>query len=186
MHKNNSSVMKRWFAGLSTAFIMTLSGLVSVPAYAQGATSRFYCGKYSNGEPATIVDNGRGRQIALILWGSTYFSSSGYTPEKRCEIVSKNFAQALEKGSLRYLTYANLNGYPVICASKAKEGVCDRLLFTLNRGEDPSGVLIHLVKIRKNASVKPLYSSPIVSSGNRSVINSCYADRKGRNLNGIK
>ena len=145
MHKNNSSVMKRWVAGLSATFVMALSGLVPQPSLSQTtAKSSVYCGKNSNGLPATIIDNGRGRQVAIIVWSTSYFASTGYSAQMRCEGVSKNFAQAIEEGSLHYLVSSRLNGYPVICASRASEGVCDRLLFTLNFGVDPSAVLEHL------------------------------------------
>ena len=162
--------MKRWIAGLSATFVMALSGLVPETADAQRANVRVYCGSI-DGNPATIIDNDRGRQTAIILWVERYFASTSYSAKVRCENVSKNFAQAIEEGSLRYLVSSTLNGYPVICASRVKEGVCDRLLFTLNFGVDPNAVLEHLDKVNSNRHSEPLDLSAIVSSGNRSVIN---------------
>jgi hypothetical protein len=187
MHKNNSSVMKRWIAGLSAMFVMALSGLVPETAYAQVAKSRVYCGKYSNGLPATIIDNGRGRKFAIIVWSTTYFSSTDYSAQMRCERVSKNFAQAIEEGSLRYLVSSRLNGYPVICASRANEGVCDRLLFTLNFGVDPSAVLENLNNSNTNRNSEPLDLSAIDPWQNRKVINfiewsSVLADENNKQL----
>ena len=161
--------MKRWIAGLSATFVMALSGLVPETADAQRANVRVYCGSI-DGNPATIIDNDRGRQTAIILWVERYFASTSYSAKVRCENVSKNFAQAIEEGSLRYLVSSRLNGYPVICASRVKEGVCDRLLFTLNFGVDPSTVLKHLNNANSSRNSEPLDLSAIFSSGNPSVI----------------
>ena len=133
--------MKRWFAGLSATFVMALSGLVPEPTRAQNADVRvrFIC---YNGKPATLALVPDGRKLEIFVWD--WNLSSYFVAKKQCEIVSKNFDVAYEEGSLGYFVTTNLNGYPAICASKVEQGVCDRLLLTLNKGEDPSEVITNL------------------------------------------
>ena len=54
----------------------------SLPSSADGGQTSFYCGRH-NGYPTTMFGSN-----PFISWQSDYFSGSGYTPQRRCEIVS--------------------------------------------------------------------------------------------------
>ena len=146
MYKNNSSVMKRWTAGLYATFVMALSGVVPQPVYSQSNSKwYFYCGKSADGLTATIVKQPNEREIVLIVWESKIWSSdTNLAAKERCETATKNFQEASEEGSLVYLTGTKVDDYPAICASKEEYGNCDKLLFTLRKEENVDFVLADL------------------------------------------
>jgi hypothetical protein len=137
--------MKRWIAGLSATFVMALSGLAIDSSYSQEELGgSFYCGNSVDGTPTTIFKPSHGTDFPIIKWTSTYFSGSGFIPERRCQIVSKRLQQAFQTGNLKYFISTNVNGYPVICASKQMNGNCGTLILTLRENEDPVTVLNQL------------------------------------------
>ena len=142
MHKNNSSAMKRWIAGLSATFVMALSGLVTESSYSQEKLEgRFIC-KSSVGEmPTTVFQSSRGTDVSIIKWSSKYFSGSGFTPERRCQVISLRLQKLSQSGNLEYFISTKVNDSPVICASRQRNGDCDNLIFTLIEDEDYSSVL---------------------------------------------
>lgn len=75
-----------------------------------------------NGKPTTIVDTARGR-IQLIVWQSDFFRDSGWTPQKRCNEVTKRFQQFSDSGSLRYIATGTMNQQPVICVAEKNHQV---------------------------------------------------------------
>jgi hypothetical protein len=175
MHKNNSSVMKRWVAGLSASFVMALSGLATEPAQAQMTNSSIYCGSIRNGTPATIFNNGRGREFVLFVW--TRELAQGWSREARCGQVSSKFDSNLVSGSLRYIVsgIAN-NGLPVLCASpKRTYGriTCQdaNILMTLRNYDSPEAFIEALNDINENRNPNPMShsSSPLESNYNLNV-----------------
>ncbi len=110
------------------------------------------------GLPTTIVSTDRGN-LQLIAWKSKYFSSSGYSPQARCQIVSNRFHNHAQQGNLHYISHGILNRQKVLCVAERTasfEGVDDyrcqqplseSLLLTLEAKDDPERVLSELFDV---------------------------------------
>ncbi len=72
------------------------------------------------------------QDIPIITWSSKIFSSD-WTPEKRCQQVTKKFENLRQKNALNYITTSVVNGSPVICAVKTVNESCtdEAILITL-------------------------------------------------------
>ena len=120
--------------------------------------------------PATIawVPERQGH-VRFIGWKSEYFAKGGWTPQKRCQEVSKKFQEFQESGRLENLTTGKNNGYSVVCAVANNEQSCNgnNQLFTLKNNSDPGLVLEQLVNIAQGKSSEPLWQS----SGNSKYLN---------------
>ena len=100
----------------------------------------------------TIAHTRRGK-IALIVWKSEFFANSGYTTEKRCQMVSNRFQSFSDAKKLRFLSTGIMNNQPVICISN-RSGNCIRngLLLTLEPNDNPEQVLKDLFDISARTS----------------------------------
>ena len=115
-----------------------------------GASARFICG-LRGGVPTTLALTPRGA-VPVIQWTSQYFNSSGYSPERRCQIVSQKFEKYYQNGTLKFLTIGKVNGLPVICVADTKGGPCTENLFTIRPGSDPNLALRRMLNVRARAS----------------------------------
>ena len=104
----------------------------------------YYCGRGSDGKPATFTKTAQG-DIPLIIWESEAFIGVGLTPERRCEEVSARFENYYQAGRLNYLTTGVINGQDVICVAEYNVGTCAGLLFRMNPGDDANDVLMRLL-----------------------------------------
>ena len=52
--------------------------------------AEFFCGR-NNGVPATIASHPSRGNVVLIRWVSDYYTASGLTPQRMCEMVSERF-----------------------------------------------------------------------------------------------
>lgn len=110
--------------------------------------------------PITRVRTPRG-VIQLIEWKSDYFSSSDWTPQRRCEAVTDRFQVHSDEGSLTYITYGRVNNQNVLCVADRvnlplQPYVCkdeiisrgdrtyDSVLLTLEENDNPPQVLQEL------------------------------------------
>ncbi len=159
--------------GLSIfAFIFTLS-----PGFSQSILGfnnqkqvNFFCHDFfdrASGEkiPTTVawVPERQGH-VRFISWKSEYFAKSGWTPQKRCQEVSRKFQNFFDSGKLNYLTAGTNNGLSVICAVQINEKCNgENQLFTLKTGNDNQLVLVQLMNILEGKSSEPLGQS----SGNK-------------------
>ena len=136
-------------AGIAAVFAV---GHAEVRADASAA-SKFYCGSFE-GAPSTMTTTKSGKQVPIITWKSSHFSGSGYTPQRRCEIVSQRFNTLHQRGQMNLLTTGRMNGLPVICAAAINPGPCvqDGLLYTLKPGQNATQTLKNLISIRTKAS----------------------------------
>lgn len=134
---------------LSSIFL-TSSLLLSLSSSVEAQNSTFYCGTWQ-GVPATLARTARGESVPVIRWVSDYFSDSGYTPEKRCQMVSERFQTYNQQGILKYLTTGIMNRMPVVCVTQREGGDCAGLLFTLKRGSSPNQTLQDLLAVRYQA-----------------------------------
>lgn len=149
---NNSWLSKVMVLAMSIAPLLSFNSLVE----AQTKRNVYNCINYQ-GKPSTVVDTDKGR-ILLIAWESDFFRGSGWTPQKRCDEVSRRFQEFSDNKQLRYLTTGTMNRQKVICVGKATGGstyqcIDDGLLLTLEGNNDnPNQVLKDLFKATKSSS----------------------------------
>jgi hypothetical protein len=127
---------------------------------------RFYCGtdKYQGKTvPATIVENPKQSELLTVIYfdpNNTRFGTQ-WTPEARCEEISKRFQAIYERDALKYITVDRAKWIPtakvnVVCSVKDKKPLVrceeDDLLFTLETRDDPNEVLKDLMAFRESPS----------------------------------
>jgi hypothetical protein len=159
-HLNNLIVLPFLFViGFSTVF--------PFPANAQMAQSDAYCGEY-NDKPATIIDNNKGRKVAIIVWVKAF--TSGWSPEARCGQVSNKFDNNIKSGNFKYIVSGQTrNGLPALCAStnKAISRIsCEdsKILMTLRSGDSPESLLAKLNAVNDGINPEPLsHAYPLVN-----------------------
>jgi Circadian oscillating protein COP23 len=116
------------------------SQLVSQNETAEEAKMKFTCGTSHNPRlnkrvPTTLSWSPAGKR-ALIQWVKQM--DSNWTPEKRCQEVSKRMQEATNAGTMQYITNGKMNGQKVICTAMEVNGDCKNLLMTLRPGEKTS------------------------------------------------
>ncbi|NJK70549.1 MAG: hypothetical protein HC941_32275 [Microcoleus sp. SU_5_3] len=138
----------------------TSAVLPSQPSQAQ-SRNQFFCG-ISQGKPSTVVRTSRGNQ-PLIVWNNESFSSSGWTPKRRCEEVSTRFQRFNDNGQLRFMRAGTFNGHKVLCIDSVRgSGNCSSaaaVVLTLPQNSDANQVLEQMLGTRNRASNQPLYLS---------------------------
>lgn len=148
---NSSWLSKIIVLAISIAPLLSLDSSVE----AQGKKNLYSCINHQ-GKPSTVVDTEKGR-ILLIVWESDFFRGSGWTPQKRCEEVSKRFQEFSDNKTLRYLTTGKMKGQNVICVGKATGGstykcLDNGLLLTLEGNNDnPNQVLQNLFQATRSS-----------------------------------
>lgn len=137
------------------------------PNEAQQSSNKYECINKEN-IPTTVVTTQRG-VIELIKWKSNYFSNSSWTPEKRCQAVTDRFQAHSDAGSLKYITYGEINNQKVICVSdrinqpkqpyKCKEDNIkidnrsyDSILLTLEEKDNSEEILQELFNLTSRVS----------------------------------
>jgi len=157
---------------LNLILILIIGQILSLflvnPLKADSKKNVYSCINYQ-GKPMTVVDTTRGR-IQLIVWQSDYFRASGWTPEKRCQEVTKRFQIFSDNGSLRYIATGTMNNQPVICVAEKKGSAfkCrgDGLLLTLQSNDNPSKVLTELFNMSARTSAGGLSRGGILDLDN--------------------
>lgn len=121
------------------------------------SSDRFFCGTSRDSAtgkdiPVTIARTPRGN-VSMILWKSTFFATSlnDFTPQSRCQEVSRRFQSFYRSGTLSFLTTGKINGQNVICAAAEYGSPCKGLLLTLEPNDDPQKVLKDLLDLRTRA-----------------------------------
>lgn len=134
------------------AIAIALSSMTvnSQPSYALPVPgeSGFWCST-SSGVPITVYQNRQGAIEPWIEWASDYFSGSGYDPITRCQLVSQRLEIYRRNRQLKYITVGQMNGQNVICTANQLNGVCQNLIYTLRRDQDPIGSLYNLLAWRQ-------------------------------------
>ena len=138
---------------LFSSLLISLPLVSASPANAQKSQVNFYCST-STKQPRTVAKT-KTREINLVVWSSEAFDKSGFSPARRCKIVSDRLQGFAEAGSLRYITTGKINNQNVICVANTKGGRCrpNGLVLTLEPGDNPKEVL------------KTLFSSAFKVSG---------------------
>ncbi len=114
------------------------------------ASIRYRCTE-RRGNPITVAETSRGT-IELIVWKSTFFANSGYTPASRCAIVSQRFQTHSDAKTLQFISFGTINNQPVICVSN-RSGNCrsNGLLLTLEPRDNAEQVLTELFNYKRPA-----------------------------------
>jgi len=143
---------------LCTSLLIALPLVSAFPAHAEKPKVNFYCS--TSIKQLRTVAKTKTREINLVIWSSEAFDKSGYSPERRCKIVSDRLQSFAESGSLRYLTTGKINSQNVICVTKFKSKNClpNGLVLTLEPGDDPNKVL------------ETLFSSAFKVSGGKALL----------------
>jgi Circadian oscillating protein COP23 len=123
------------FLIVGSSFVLP-STLVTASAQTSIKTT-FACVKKGE-DPATIAVRGDRKTSPMIIWKDKSYGI--YTPQKRCEIVSKRLTRAVaSSGTLKNLnmTHGMLNSLPVICYITSKDEKCTstNILFSLKSSE---------------------------------------------------
>jgi len=134
----------------ATAIALSSLTVFSQPSHARPlpGESRFLCST-STGVPVTVYQNPQGAIEPWIEWASDYFSGSGYNPTTRCQLVSQRLETYRRHRQLKYITVGVMNGQNVICTANQVNGVCQNLIYTLRRGQDPIASLYNLLAWRQ-------------------------------------
>jgi hypothetical protein len=119
--------------------IVMLSQLFTPPAESREKSDRFICEKSSSGqnEIKMILRDGKTLKDLAGL-RSEHFSVSGFTPERRCEIIKDRLnafvkvsqSQQGKNVKLGFKT-GRMNGYDVICGVESISAKCSALILTL-------------------------------------------------------
>jgi Circadian oscillating protein COP23 len=138
--------------------------IATSPSLSQPQKVAFYCGRTTDGnlDPATIVGT-KGRKgdehRVIVVWRQRV---GNMTPEQRCELVSKRFQLAWEKGNFNHLVPGmdRKSGRGLICAVSKSNSICDtdKMLFSVNSQQDAREIVTGLYdSIRRTGN--PTYQS---------------------------
>lgn len=151
-----SQVLTAITQSLAIASLSTFTIIATINQPSLADSNKFFCEK-RNGTPVTMVRTSRGNET-FIRWVVADFK--GYSPEKRCTIISARFQRYYDNGGLVYITSRdNFKGYPVLCVADRKGGSCandEDVLVTLKPGTDTGRVLRQILDFRRGADVKPV------------------------------
>jgi Circadian oscillating protein COP23 len=100
---------------------------------------QFTCGTSYNNRlnkkvPTTLAWSPSGKR-ALIQWVKQM--DNNWTPEKRCQEVSRRMQEANTAGTMQFITNGKMNGQRVICSATEVNGDCKNLLMTMRRDDKP-------------------------------------------------
>lgn len=130
-----------------TAFSAPYAVAQSTNSGGAASAPLFFCGS-DLGTPTTLVRTAAGDR-SFIRWTSSHFSSSGWSAERRCQVVTERLQASSSRGNLRFLTTGLLNDQRVICSANSDGGRCLDLIYTLKSGQDPAQALQALVSARQ-------------------------------------
>ncbi|WP_017317804.1 COP23 domain-containing protein [Mastigocladopsis repens] len=151
-----NQVLTRVTKSFVIASLGAIAAIATINQKSYANDNKFFCGQ-SNGAPVTMVRTSRGNE-PFIRWVVKDFSNSGFTPQKRCEMVSARFQRYYDNGTLYITSRNDSQGYPVLCIADRKGGSClpDNVLVTLKPGTDTGRVLRQILDFRRGADVKPV------------------------------
>ena len=125
----------------AAASVVAFGGIATFSQFslAQKGNTVYFCGNSPNNIPTTYARPKTGKRISLISWQKPW--SDEFTPEKRCDTVSKRFQKAEEEDRLNYITSGVVNKQNVICTTRRYGEPCQEVLFTLRDDDKPNDVL---------------------------------------------
>jgi len=152
--------------------LVIISPLLWVPSASAQTKVSFAC-DVSTKVPRTVART-ETKEVNLIVWESKAFTSSGFTPERRCNEVSDRLQKYAKGGNLRYITTGKINNQNVVCVAAYRNGQCrpNGLILTLKNDENPREVLESLFETAfKVSGGKPLTRSEKVTLDLDKVLN---------------
>jgi len=121
---------------------------------AQTASRTTFSCQTNAGVPTTMARTRRGEVLPIIRW--KYDGFRDWSPEQRCQEISRRFQQYNELGELNYLTTGMMNSQKVICTTSHPQGGCRNLLLTVRPGANPRQTLLDLLAVRSRSSAGPV------------------------------
>jgi hypothetical protein len=91
--------------------------------------------------------------ISVIQWKRSYYSESNETPMQRCTRVSNLFQYYGSKKALNYITYGDMDGREVVCATTSEGSPCSLLIFILEKDENPKQLVSDLRQIIQSPQI---------------------------------
>jgi Circadian oscillating protein COP23 len=142
---------------LGTAIFLPQIAPAQNPVIPDTENVQFACGSTFNEGlnrqvPTTIAwmpDN----KYALIQWVKPMGTT--WTPQKRCETLSKSIQTAYQSGTLKFLVNGKVNGNNVICTAIEYKGDCKTVLMTLRKDDKPLQFLSELKDVLNGYSAFP-------------------------------
>lgn len=143
-------MMKKFISNL--LIVTTILSIIplSNPIFAQNKKVTYNCIKRDN-YFSTIANTSLGK-IEIINWKKNIWGVK-WTPESRCQEVTRRFQKHYDKGNLRYISTGSINNYNIICVSD-NSGNCksDGILITLESKDNPQKVLKDLFNVNDRKS----------------------------------
>ncbi len=118
--------------------------VVTIPRAAQAQAEKGFICDLNSGVPTTTYRDGKGTSEPWIKWVSEHFSEAKWTPQARCETVSKRLEQYRQEGKLKYVTLGIENDQQIICVASRDNGPCEGIVYTLKPGQDGISALNNL------------------------------------------
>jgi hypothetical protein len=148
--KLSNFVRKIFSSLLLTSIFVPLSSIIS-PAQAT-AEEKFFYKNNSVGIPTTYARTKNGDR-EFIQWRTTIFKN--YPPEDRARMVTKRLNEAMVPGKTVLLTTGVWNTFPVICTAAVTNGPCDKLIYTLQPGDNGVQTLQELIALNQSVFLNP-------------------------------
>jgi Circadian oscillating protein COP23 len=147
----------QFLAPLMSGIAIALAAIATASQASYASGTSFYCGQ-SNGVPTTYARTQDGKKVAMIRWVSSNGLPPNWTPQRRCQEVSRRFQKNYDNGSLRYIATGSLNGMPVVYAAASEGDPCteSNILFTLKPGSNANSVVKTLLDRRGLAAGNPV------------------------------
>ena len=122
--------------------------------------------------PTTLYESSQGTAEPWIKWQSDHFSSSGWSPEARCQEVSSRLETYRRNKKLKYVTLGTVNNQSVICVASQEGGKCEGIIYTLKPGQDGLKALNNLFAWRKGeqglqSNYESVTTIPYIDVGSR-------------------
>jgi hypothetical protein len=156
------------FTNFLPVLVFGVAAAIAQPSFAQedNAKGSFRCG-VDGSTPATFAKNGV-KEVVFIRWTQPFSPNSEWTPQRRCEQVSKKFSENVSSGNLGYIVSGFANGESVLCASTSQEGEINcpnsQVLMTLRRGDDSSTFIKKLVQANVEGSSSGIDHNGVLKS----------------------
>jgi hypothetical protein len=148
-----------WLLPLALAasvLAQSLTSIVSAQTTTQTPSTTVSCDT-SGPEPLTVAMASNGTRTDLILWRDRSFESQGWSPNARCQHVSKKLNTLYASLGRDFLIYhGRVNNQPVLCAVESVWGryQCRQggQILTLKHNENPEQVFQELMAAATQAS----------------------------------
>jgi hypothetical protein len=139
---------------------LTLSAIPIVQAQTRSDKIQFTCragfDKNTGKKQPTTYLWFQGNKHGVVRWVKAMGST---TPQERCNEVSSRLQEALDNGSLNFVTNGRMNNQPVICTAREYKGDCDTLILTLRDEDKPLEVLEGFKEALMGRSMGPMIHS---------------------------